>query len=156
MRDRHIAGRSRRHMHRDDDGDNDDTIWSFAPEACDNITAMCYVLHGRRMAWELLTPTWRTQSARVGHRRLHTCQGGRVSEGSVQGRGFLGERTRGTACPEVVGACSAGFSVFGFVGFVRSLRRRRPFFLGLLPAHEVGSFLPPFAPLSWDLYDPRS
>jgi hypothetical protein len=48
------------------------------------------------------------------------------------------------------------FSVFGFVGFVRSLRRRRPFFLGLLPAHEVGSFLPPFAPLSWDLYDPRS
>lgn len=41
-------------MHRDGD---DDTIWSFAPEACDNITATCYVLHGRRHAWELLTPT---------------------------------------------------------------------------------------------------
>jgi len=48
MRGRRTAGRSRRHMHRDDDGDNDDTIWSFAPEACDNITATCYVLHGRR------------------------------------------------------------------------------------------------------------
>jgi len=79
-----------------------------------------------------------------------------VSERSVQGRGFLRERTRGTACPEVVGACSAGFSVFGFVGFVRSLRRRRPFFPRLLPVHEVVSSLPSLAPLSWDLYDPRS
>ncbi|EFN74741.1 hypothetical protein EAG_09743 [Camponotus floridanus] len=41
-------------MHHDDD---DDTIWSFAPEACDNITVTCYVLHGQRHAWELLTPT---------------------------------------------------------------------------------------------------
>lgn len=38
----------RSHMHHDGD---DDTIWSFAPEACDNITATCYVLHGRRHAW---------------------------------------------------------------------------------------------------------
>jgi len=56
--------------------DDDDTIWSFAPEACDNITATCYVPLGRRHAWELLTPTRRTQPpTRVGRQRLHTCQG---------------------------------------------------------------------------------
>lgn len=52
----HAEESRRSHMHHDDD-----TIWSFAPEACDNITATCYVPHGRRHAWELLTPTRRTQ-----------------------------------------------------------------------------------------------
>lgn len=63
------AEESRSHMHHDGD---DDTIWSFAPEACDNITATCYVLHGQRHAWELLTPTRKTQPpTRVGRQRLH-------------------------------------------------------------------------------------
>ncbi|KYN12013.1 hypothetical protein ALC57_15821 [Trachymyrmex cornetzi] len=48
----HAEESRRSHMHR-----SDDTIWSFAPEACDNITATCYVPHGQRHARELLTPT---------------------------------------------------------------------------------------------------
>jgi len=67
------AEESRSHMHR---SGGDDTIWSFVPEACDNIMATCYVPHGRRHAWELLTFTRRTQPpTRVGRQRLHTCQG---------------------------------------------------------------------------------
>ena len=69
----HAEESRRSHMHR---SGGDDTIWSFAPEACDNITATCYVPHGRRHAWELLTFTRRTQPpTRVGRQRLHTCQG---------------------------------------------------------------------------------
>ncbi|KYN07367.1 hypothetical protein ALC62_01569 [Cyphomyrmex costatus] len=55
-------------MHRSGD---DDTIWSFAPEACDNITATCYVPHGRRHAWGLLTPT-RTLSIHESRSRSET------------------------------------------------------------------------------------
>lgn len=79
------AEKSRRwHMHHDSD---DDTIWSFAPEACDNITATCYVPHGRRHAWELLMPTRRTQPpTRVGRQHLHTCQGEGVVWGTHIGR----------------------------------------------------------------------
>lgn len=99
------AEESRRsHMHRDDDND---TIWSFAPEACDNITATCYVPHGRRRrhAWELLTPTRRnaTRATRAGRQRLHTCQG----EGWFMwvGAHIVGrkdkEKGKGAAYPEV-------------------------------------------------------
>lgn len=70
-----VRGEESSHMHRDGGGDDDDdTIWSFAPEACDNITATCYVLHGRRHAWQLLTPTRRERNHR------HTSERRRASE----------------------------------------------------------------------------
>lgn len=104
----------RSHMQHRDDDDDDDTIWSFAPEACDNITATCYVPRGRRHAWQLLTPTKGRERNQRARARPHTCQGER---GMVwpEGRKGMAERKRKWR----IGACSAGFSVFGFVGFVR-------------------------------------
>lgn len=93
----HAEESRRSHMHRDSD---DDTIWSFAPEACDNITATCYVPHGRRYARELLTPSRRTRNHRHGAQHLHTCQGEEVD--GVRG-GLAGRlRKRKTAHLQVV------------------------------------------------------
>ncbi|KMQ96294.1 hypothetical protein RF55_3430 [Lasius niger] len=78
-------------MHRDGDGDgdgDDDTIWSFAPEACDNITATCYVLHGRRHAWELLTPTQKNATTDTSWEAGGVCTRVKAKEWLVGGSGM--------------------------------------------------------------------
>ncbi|TGZ46701.1 hypothetical protein DBV15_09144 [Temnothorax longispinosus] len=73
---------------------DDDTIWSFAPEACDNITATCYVPHGRRDATrrharELLTPSRRTRLTTDTSRTPSICTRAKVEEGREGGWGWV-------------------------------------------------------------------
>lgn len=86
------------HMHRDGD---DDTIWSFAPEACDNITATCF-MGDAMLGRNLLTPTRRerrtTDAPEWDARRLLllllTCRSGKGGQ-TERGRWFRGEGDEG-------------------------------------------------------------
>lgn len=145
--------RCRSHMHRDDD---DDTIWSFAPEACDNITVTCYVLHGRRHAWELLTPTQKNATTDTSGKPVASAHVSKQEDRWVvvwgyAHRGGWGKGWRYISRSGRIGACSAGaFSVFGFVGFVGFLRRMSPLSFPDSYRHSrLPLFLPDFLRLSF-------